>query len=340
MNFGQRERVERGLAVILTAASAIARWTQRSLIGLLLALGVTQALAQSAAVPQPYTEVFYPSGPLRIQAYLYRPPGDGPFPLVIYNHGSRANSEREPRPFSYVGRILLRSGYAVLVPERRGYGRSDGPTFSEETLQDTGPSPSGSRRGAPDAADSPHFVGRLQAESDDVLAALDFLTTLPFVDRSRLGIMGWSFGGIVTMFTVSRSGAFRAAVNQAGGALVWDRSAALRNALLGAASQVRPPVLLMVAQNDRTTASVTTLASTLRAHNPATELIIYPPFTPSRNPGNIAPGHLIFSEEGSTIWENDVRTFFAKHLGGGAPRRSEGGRRVYLLAAAREGARD
>jgi pimeloyl-ACP methyl ester carboxylesterase len=168
MNFGQRERVERGLAVILTAASAIARWTQRSLIGLLLALGVTQALAQSAAVPQPYTEVFYPSGPLRIQAYLYRPPGDGPFPLVIYNHGSRANSEREPRPFSYVGRILLRSGYAVLVPERRGYGRSDGPTFSEETLQDTGPLPSGARRGALDAADSPHFVGRLQAESDDV----------------------------------------------------------------------------------------------------------------------------------------------------------------------------
>ena len=62
MNFGQRERVERGLAVILTAASAIARWTQRSLIGLLLALGVTQAQAQSAAVPQPYTEVFYPAG--------------------------------------------------------------------------------------------------------------------------------------------------------------------------------------------------------------------------------------------------------------------------------------
>jgi dienelactone hydrolase len=123
-------------------------------------------------------------------------------------------------------------------------------------------------------ADNRHFVGRLQAESDDVLAALDFVTTLPFVDRSRLGIMRWSLGGIVTMFAVSRSGAFRAAVKQAGGALVWDRSAALRTPLLAAASQVRLPVLLMVAQNDRTIASVTTLASTLRAHNPATELII------------------------------------------------------------------
>jgi dienelactone hydrolase len=318
MNTGDRERVERRLAAILAAENAIVRWTKRCLI-VLLALGLTQALTQSAADPQPYSEVFYPSGPLHIQAYLYRPPGNGPFPLVIYNHGSRANRERESWQFSFVGRVFLQSGYAVLVPERRGYGRSDGLTFSEEIGQETGPSPAGSRRGTPDPADSPHFIGRLQAESDDVLAALDFLTTLPFIDRSRLGIMGWSFGGIVTMFTVSRSGAFRAAVNQAGGALVWDRSAELRTALLAAASQVRPPVLLMVAENDRTTASVTTLASTLRAHNPATELIIYPPFTPSRNPGNIAPGHLIFSEEGSTIWENDVRTFFAKYLGGDTP---------------------
>ncbi len=224
MNPGQRARVERRLAAILAAEHAIIRWTKRCLI-VLLALGLTKVLTQSAADPLPYTEVFYPSGPLRIQAYLYRPPGNGPFPLVIYNHGSRANRERESWQFSYVGRVLLQSDYAVLVPERRGYGRSDGLTFSEDIGQDPGPSPARSRRGTPDPADSPHFVGRLQAESDDVLAALDFLATLPFVDRGRLGIMGWSFGGIVTMFTVSRSGAFRAAVNQAGGALVWDRSA-------------------------------------------------------------------------------------------------------------------
>ena len=148
-----------------------------------------------------------------------------------------------------------------------------------------------------------------------MLTALDFIGTLPFVDRRRLGIMGWSFGGIVTMFAASRSGAFRAAVDQAGGALVWDASAALRDALLAAARQVRSPVLLMVAQNDRTTASITTLADALQARNPATELIIYPPFIPSRNPRNTAPGHLIFSEQGAAIWENDVRSFFAKYLG-------------------------
>jgi dienelactone hydrolase len=114
----------------------------------------------------------------------------------------------------------------------------------------------------------------LQAESDDVLSALHFIGTLPFVDQSRLGIMGWSLGGIVTMFAVSRSSAFRAAVDQAGGALVWDRIAALREQLLAAARLVRTPVLLMVAQNDRTTASITTLASALQAQNPWIELII------------------------------------------------------------------
>lgn len=41
------------------------------------------------------------------------------------------------------------------------------------------------------------------------------------VDQRRLGIMGWSFGGIVTIFAASRSDAFRAVVDQAGGALTW-----------------------------------------------------------------------------------------------------------------------
>ena len=107
----------------------------RFLIGFLLVLGATQALAQSTA----YTEVFYPSGIFRIQAYLYRPSGDGPFPLIIYNHGSRAGHEHESLPFSYIGNLMLQNRCAVLVPERRGYGRSDGSTSTDEVGQDRGP---------------------------------------------------------------------------------------------------------------------------------------------------------------------------------------------------------
>jgi dipeptidyl aminopeptidase/acylaminoacyl peptidase len=41
-------------------------------------------------------------------------------------------------------------------------------------------------------------------EIDDVLSAVDYLSTLPHVDMDRLGIMGWSHGGYITLFSVFR----------------------------------------------------------------------------------------------------------------------------------------
>ena len=75
-----------------------------------------------------------------------------------------------------------------------------------------------------------------------------------------MGIMGWSFGGIVTMLALSRSTAFLVAIDQAGGALTWDRNAHVRVALIASAKKAETPTLFMVANNDRTTSSVTTLA--------------------------------------------------------------------------------
>jgi poly(3-hydroxybutyrate) depolymerase len=61
---------------------------------LVLALWCFAGAAYAAEPASSYREVFYPSGALRIQAYLYRPPGEGPFPVLIYNHGSRETRER------------------------------------------------------------------------------------------------------------------------------------------------------------------------------------------------------------------------------------------------------
>jgi dipeptidyl aminopeptidase/acylaminoacyl peptidase len=41
-------------------------------------------------------------------------------------------------------------------------------------------------------------------EVDDVMSSVDFLKTLPHVDGERLGIMGWSHGGYITLFSVFR----------------------------------------------------------------------------------------------------------------------------------------
>jgi dienelactone hydrolase len=259
-------------------------------------------ICASAARSQPevdspkYQDVFYGSGNLRIQAYLYRPDGDGPFPAVIYNHGSRDDRERTPSPFPHIGKMLTRAGYAVLVPERRGYGKSDGEIWRQEV-----------------GNDQARLIPRLQAETDDVLAGVDYLRGISYVDTKRLAVMGWSFGGVVTMLAASRSTAFLVAVDQAGGALTWHGNSYMRSALIGAAEKSATPTLFMVAKNDRTTASVTTLADIFKRRNLSHHLVIYEPFTPTQG-GRAAPGHALFSAQGVSLWENDVIEFLDRYL--------------------------
>ena len=266
-----------------------------TVVGLLLAGAVS--MPGSAQTAPAYTEIFYKHGDLRLQAYLYKPAGKGPFPLIIYNHGSRAGAERGARPFPFIGQLLTNAGYAVLVPERRGYSKSDGVTFSEDLNRDVGP----------------RFVQRMQDETGDVLAALDTLKADPTIDTKRIGIMGWSLGGIVSVFAASRSDRFFAVVNEAGAALTWGGSPAIQSALTDAARKIRTPTMCLDAKNDATTAAVTRVCDTVRGQKIESELIIYPPFTPTQNPGNIAPGHLVFSAEGVSIWGADVVRFLDKY---------------------------
>jgi dienelactone hydrolase len=256
------------------------------------------AQAQISNSPRPYEEAFYPSGNLRIEAYLYKPEGKGPFPVVIYNHGSRPGNERAERPFAYVGKMLAASGYLVLVPERRGYGKSEGTPFVEGIGDDRGS----------------RYVVRLQQEADDVIAAAEFAKTLPDADASRIAVIGWSFGGIVSVFAASRSALFRVVVDQAGGALSWDGSPALQSALKEAAGKIRIPLLGMVAENDQTTKSVKVVVKEAKKHGDRATLIVYPPFKPREKPNGIAPGHMIFSAQGIQLWEHDLKDFLTKQM--------------------------
>ncbi len=267
------------------------------LVACLVLAAVTASSQTNAQTKTEYTDVFYRSGSLRIEAYLYKPAGDGPFPVVIYNHGSRDGHERDSVAFKYVGSMLTRAGYVVLLPERRGYGKSDGLAWRDQTHNDP-----------------MRLVPRLQEEVDDVLAAIDYLHTLPFADTKRMGIMGWSFGGIVTMLATSRSAAFLAAVDQAGGSLSWDANAPLRSALMSAAGKSKTPTLFMVAKNDRTTVSVTTLAAIFEKRGQPNRLVIYDPFTAPVAGHADAPGHLIFSMYGASIWERDIVEFLNRYL--------------------------
>jgi carboxymethylenebutenolidase len=273
--------------------------SRRCVIAGVAASGLVPLLAPRATrAQQPYTEVSYQSGGLRIQGYFYQPDGSGPFPTLIYNHGSRLGFERRPIPWVRLAGVYVAAGYAVPVPERRGYGRSDGPTWSEAVGRDVGAV----------------LIARLQAEPDDVLAAVEHLGSVPSADISRLGIAGWLLGGIVTLFAISRGRSFWAAIDQAGGVLMWPFSPPLQAELTQAARAVTCPVLLMDAQNDAAPEAIPTLSQVMDAAGLPHRLIMYPPFTPTAQEAAVAPGHLLFSAEGLPIWGRDAIGFFDAYL--------------------------
>jgi dienelactone hydrolase len=258
------------------------------------------ALLLTVLSAAPYETLFYRHEGLRLEEYLYRPAGPGPFPLVVYNHGSRYG--REEMPMEHIGRLLSGAGFAVLVPERRGYGRSEGKPFGEEIGRDRGE----------------RYLARLREETGDALAGLEHVLGDPRwrLDRRRVALMGWSFGGIVTTLAAGGGSAFTAAIVQAPGAVSWLQSPALRKLLPEAARRIRIPVQCMVAENDATTESTRAVCSGA-VHAPARDLRIYPPFLPQKARGDGAEGHELFGPGGESIWASDALAFLERYAKGG-----------------------
>jgi dipeptidyl aminopeptidase/acylaminoacyl peptidase len=65
-------------------------------------------------------EVKFPSAKLALHGVLYKPEGNGPFPAILYNHGS----EKDPGSKPALGVFFSSRGYVFFVPHRRGHGRS------------------------------------------------------------------------------------------------------------------------------------------------------------------------------------------------------------------------
>src|SRR5450631_2922279 len=115
-------------------------------------------------------------------AVLFRPPGDGPFPLALIAHASTQNVLRRaqmPQPeYRALAGFLVARGFAVLVPERLGHGATGGKYLEDQ--------------GGCDEADYAH-AGR--ATADQIASALEFLRRQPFIRRDGVVILGHSAGG-------------------------------------------------------------------------------------------------------------------------------------------------
>ena len=72
--------------------------------------------------------VSFPRGGATLQGWIYKPAGAGPFPAVLYNHGS----DKVPGWFPTLGAFWTGHGYVFFVPHRAGHGRSPGDYIVDE----------------------------------------------------------------------------------------------------------------------------------------------------------------------------------------------------------------
>ena len=244
----------------------------QGLLGLLVGFAAalpacaTGAKTEDAAPSAAGAYVTYATGEYLLRGRLCKPEGAGPFPAVVYNHGGREN--RIGGAPDETCAALARAGFVGFSPIRR-------PT-------------------------SP-FVGHPR----DVVTAIDYVAALPYVDGTRLGLIGFSSGATVTYMVAARRLDLKAVVIMG--------TAGVEGRLNVDPSRITAPIFVLVAENDtgskytfgkNTVASSDDLVAKLKQAKRDVTYTVYPPYR--------TDGHLMFYEIGP-YW-TDVVNFLKKHV--------------------------
>ena len=114
-------------------------------------------------------------------------------PLLLRIHGGPGSQDQHA--FSLERELFAANGYAVLNVNYRG-SNGRGERYQQAIFADWG-----------------------NKEVVDLLAAVDYAISIGVADPDRLGIGGWSYGGILTDYTTATTTRFKAATSGAGSAL-------------------------------------------------------------------------------------------------------------------------
>lgn len=210
--------------------------------------------------------VHYQAGEYKLPGYFYRPEGKGPFPAVMWNHGS----EKEPRAQPELARFFTQHGFVFFVPIRHGHGNTAGPYIGDvqSEIREKEKDVEVSRR---------EQVKQHDVYNADVVAALAWLKEQPTVDRERIVVTGVSYGGIQTLITAEKGLGVKAFVPFAPGAMSFA-NVALRERMQQAVKNCQTPMLLLQAKNDYSTGPSEILAPLLQAKRDASHSTVYPAF--------------------------------------------------------------
>src|SRR6185312_1371211 len=128
----------------------------------------------------------------RINGFLLKPPNYTAgvrYPTLLQIHGGPVS--QYANSFSINWQILAAQGYVIVAANPRG-SSGRGEDFAKVIYADWG-----------------------NKDTDDVLAAVDYAVEQGVADAGRLGIGGWSYGGILTDNVIARDRRFKAAVSGA-----------------------------------------------------------------------------------------------------------------------------
>jgi dienelactone hydrolase len=272
--------------------------TPLALLGafLLLSFNVARA-AEGSNAPE---IVHFRSQGLDLAGELFKPKGDGPFPSVLYNHGS-APGMLNSQASASIGPLFAAKGWIFFMPYRRGQGLSAnaGPYSGDEIAQ-------ARKRGGLQAA-AATMVRLLDTDHlQDQLAALQWLQSQTFVQKNRIAVAGNSFGGVQAVLGAARA-QYCAAVDASGGAESWNDAPALQALMKTAVETSSAPILFFQAENDYDLAPSKTLFAAMKAAGKDAELKIYPPYGLSDRDGHS------FAYKGSAVWFDDVLAFVQRH---------------------------
>jgi dipeptidyl aminopeptidase/acylaminoacyl peptidase len=215
----------------------------------------------------------------RVQGWLLRPASleaNRRPPMAVLIHGGPSNTEKPAWPHFYAfAAALSNAGYFVFMPNPRGsYGQ--GESFTRANVKDFG-----------------------HGDLSDILTGVDtVLATFP-IDPNRLGVTGWSYGGYMTMWTVTQTNRFRAAMAGAGianwqsyygqnlidqwmipffSASVYDDPAVYRNSSpIEYIKNIKTPTLVIVGERDAECPAPQSYEfwHALRALGVKTQLVVY-----------------------------------------------------------------
>src|SRR5471030_2801945 len=244
--------------------------------------------------------VHFQSGIHELGGEIFKPAGNGPFPVVLYNHGS-APGMLNSQASNVIGPLFASKGWIFFMPYRRGQGLSSeaGPYILDEIK-------AAQQRGGMKGA-SETMVRLLSTEQlEDQLSAFAWLRTQSFVQQGRIAVAGNSFGGIETVLGAA-SLPYCAAIVASGGAESWDESSELQQVMKAAARMANSPMLFFQAANDFNLAPSEVLLLERKKAGKQGDVKTYPAFGKSASEGHS------FAYRGSAIWFPDVFDFIDKN---------------------------